>query len=425
MFMRSQRTAAQFDHIAHRADRGTLIPLSVLIGAIALGLAAVPAFGQGPSGAWPTATPASVGLNAAVLDSIDREITSGRYGNIDRFVVIRHGAVAYDKRYTHDYDAIYRDSVNVNGPLNEHDLTGPYNYYAPWWHPTYRRGELHTLQSVSKTVASVVIGTAVTRGDFPSLDTPILRFFDTTKVKNLDDRKRRITVRHVLTMTGGFEWNESLPYTDPKNSASGLEASNDWAQFTLDQPMAREPGTKWNYSSGESSLLAPIFRRATGVDIEEYAAKYLFAPLGITQWFWKRTPSGAIDTEGGLYLEAKDLARIWQLWLQHGRWNGTQVVSESWVTQSITPQIDISTQPNGPKYGFKWWLYPDATNPGKYIWSGSGFGGQFPMAYPDLDMVVVFNAWNILPGKPSLAGGAIRARLARAVTDAPGARRAP
>jgi hypothetical protein len=262
-------------------------------------------------------------------------------------------------------------------------------------------------------VASAVIGVAVTRGEFPALDTPILTFWDTSTVANRDDRKRRITIRHLLTMTGGFDWNESVPYSDPRNTAGALEASPDWVKFTIDRPMMREPGTQFNYSSGESALLAHIFFRATGVDIEEYAARHLFGPLGITNWHWKRTTSGAIDTEGGLYLDATDLARIWQLWLQGGRWQGTPVVSEAWVRESVTPQIATSTRAGAPKYGFKWWLYNNPVQKDAFIWAGSGFGGQFPMAFPDQEMVVVFNAWNIAGG-PTLPLRAVQERLIRA-----------
>src|SRR6185436_9996093 len=127
------------------------------------------------------------------------------------------------------------------GALNAHDPTGPYNYFNPWWHPFYRRGDLHTLQSVTKTVTSVAIGVATGRKAFPSLDTPILKFFDTTKVANIDARKRRLTIRHLLTMTAGLSWNEDLPYNDPNNTASVMEASPDWIQYTIDRPMAAEP----------------------------------------------------------------------------------------------------------------------------------------------------------------------------------------
>jgi len=364
--------------------------------------------------AWPTASPRAVGLEVAVLDSLDAEIRTGQYGNVDRMVVVRHGKLVYDKSYAHDYDAIYGDSANVQNALNAKDLTGPYNYFNPWWHPTYRRGDLHTLQSVTKTVASAVIGVAVTRGDFTSIDAPVLSFFDTTLVQNIDDRKRRMTVRHLLTMTGGFDWNENLPYIDPNNTASALEASPDWVQFTIDRPMAREPGTTFNYSSGESALLAHVFRRATGMDVEEYAARHLFAPLGITRWYWKRTPSGSLDTEGGLYLEARDLARIWELFLRDGSWRGTQVVSAAWVRASVTPAVSVGGPGSKTQYGFKWWLYPDPLDASKSVWGGSGFGGQVPIVFPALDMVVVFYQWNILPGQSGLPVGRTLLRLGKA-----------
>jgi CubicO group peptidase (beta-lactamase class C family) len=194
-----------------------------------------------------------------------------------------------------------------------------------------------------------------------------------------------------------------------------MEASYDWVQFAIDRPMAREPGTQFNYSSGESQLLAQIFFTATGVDIEEYAARHLFEPLGIARWFWKRTPMGVVDTEGGLYLTAPDLARIWYLVLKNGNWNGKQVLSPDWVRQSVTPAARVGDQPNAPSYGLKWWLYPNPVDSTRFIWSGSGFGGQIPMAIPELDLVLVFNGWNILPGRPGLPRARVTERILRSV----------
>jgi CubicO group peptidase (beta-lactamase class C family) len=262
-----------------------------------------------------------------------------------------------------------------------------------------------------------VIGAAVTRRDFPSLDTPVLSFFDTSAVANVDARKRRMTVRHLITMTAGLDWNESLPYTDPKNTATGLEESSDWTKYTMDRPMAAEPGTVFNYNSGATAVLAHVFFRATGVDIEEYAARHLFAPLGIDRWFWKRTPSGLIDTEGGLYLEAKDLAKLWYLVARGGTWNGQTILSTDWVNTSITPAIRTSPASDAARYGFAWWLYPIPGDTMQFYKAGSGFGGQFPVIMPNEDMIVVFNAWNILPGRPRLPLRPILTRLRAAVTD--------
>ena len=368
-----------------------------------------------PGEAWPTARPADVGLNQAVLDSLDREIKAGQYGYVDRVLIIRRGRAVWDKRYTQDYVAAYDSLARIKSPLNAHDATGPYNYYAPWWHPYYRGGDLHTLQSVTKTITSVIIGTAVTRGEFPSLDTPVLSFYDTTQVKNIDDRKRRITIRHLLTMTDGMEWLENLPYTDPRNTTVVMEGSYDWTKVAIDAPMAAEPGQRWNYNSGASQLLADIFRKATKTDIEAYAARHLFAPLGITRWYWKRTPAGIIDTEGGLYLAAEDLARIWYLFLRDGVWNGTRVVSSDWVKASITPAMAVNPSAGAPRYGYKWWLYPHPADSTTFVLGGSGFGGQAPLASAREDLVIVFNAWNIVPGRPTLPRGRTFARIVAGV----------
>ena len=345
-----------------------------------------------PTKRWPTSTPAAVGLDAKALAEIDADIASGKYGYVDSMLVIRRGKMVYDKSYKHDYDRIYAEEAKNPGPLNSHDPSGPYNYFNPWWHPFYRRGDLHTMQSVTKTVTSIVIGVATLRKEFPDIDTPILKFFDPGKVANVDDRKRRVTIRHLLTMTGGFDWREDLPYSDPNNTAIRMEASPDWVSFTINLPMAREPGSIFNYNSGESQLLSHIFRVATGKDIEEYAAEHLFAPLGITDFFWKRSPSGLADTEGGLYLRSYDLARLAYLFLKNGAWEGKQIVSTEWVKASVTPAVSVSPT---IKYGLKWWLFAYGQDNARFAWAGSGFGGQMPIIIPEYEIVVVFTGWNI------------------------------
>jgi CubicO group peptidase (beta-lactamase class C family) len=371
----------------------------VLLAAAAVASAALPAQTPFPTKGWPATTPAAAGINVAVLDSIDAEIKAGRYGNVDRVLVIRRGQIAWDRSYPRDYAKVFADSVNVRGALNAHDVTGAYNYYNSWWHPYYRREtSLHSLQSVTKTITSVVIGIAVTRGDFPSIDRPVLSFFDPAKVANVDDRKRRMTVKHLITMTSGIDWNEGLPYTDPRNTATALEESTDWVKFTMDRPMSEEPGTRFNYNSGATEVLAAVFRRATGRDIEDYAAEHLFKPLGIDQWYWKRIPTGLIDTEGGLYLDARDLAKIWYLFHHEGTWDGKRLVSADWVKMSLSPIVATRPTPNAQKYGLAWWLMPTPADSTRFYYYGSGFGGQFPVVVPEKDLVLVFNSWNILGG---------------------------
>lgn len=363
---------------------------------------------------WPITDPQDVGLDPKVLAKFDTDIASGRYGYIDSMLVIRQGKLAFERSYRHDYDKTYGKEAKERSALNAHDPTGPYNYFNPWWHPYYRRGDLHSLQSVTKTVTSVIIGAAVARGEFPDLSTPILKFFDESRVANVDERKRRVTIRHLLTMTGGFDWNEDLPYDDPDNSASQMEASFDWVQFAIDRKMAREPGTFFNYNSGGSQLLSYIFRVATGRDLEEYAAEHLFGPLGIGRFYWKRTPAGPVDTEGGLYLKPHDLAKIAYLYLRKGSWQGRLIVTPEWVEDSVSPKIDVDE--SGVKYGLKWWLFPYGDG-SKTAWAGSGFGGQMPIIIPENDLVLVFTGWNILPDRPRLSHREAIDRVLRAIVD--------
>lgn len=369
---------------------------------------------QWPTKAWPSSTPRAVGLDPNVLARLDADIAAGQFGYVDSMLIIRHGKIAYERTYKHNYGSIYGQEARTPGPLNAHDPSGPYNYFNPWWHPFYQRSDLHTMQSVTKTVTSVLIGIAMGRRQFPSLDTPVLTFFDIGKVANVDDRKRRMTLRHVLTMTTGLEWNEDLPYADPNNASSLMEAAFDWVQFTIDRPMAQEPGKAFQYSSGATQLLSHVFRSATGQDIEEYAAQHLFAPLGISRYFWKRSPTGLVDTEGGLYLAPRDLAKIAYLYLKKGAWEGTPLVPPEWVEASIAPSVTVSAA--GVKYGYKWWLYPYGKEP-RLAFAGSGFGGQRPIVLPELDLVMVFTGWNILPDKPSLTPRVAIDRVLEAVLD--------
>ena len=367
---------------------------------------------------WPTAKPASVGLDPKAIAALDADINAGKYGYIDNVLIIRHGKLVFDRSYKHDYEKIYGEDAKKPSPLNAGDPSGPYNYYNSWWHPYYRRaGDIHTLQSVSKTITSIVIGVARTRNEFPDLDTPVLNFFDTSKVANIDDRKRKITIRNLLTMSAGFDWNEDLPYQDPKNTGSQMEESPDWVQYTIDRPMAHDPGTVFQYNSGASELLSHIFRVAVGKDVEEYAAEHLFAPLDITNFYWKRIPTGLPDTEGGVYLRPRDLAKLWYLFLKNGIWNGKQIVSPEWIEDSVTPHMTVDQRGSGIKYGLKWWLYPYGKDNSKYVWAGSGFGGQLPFAFPEYDMVAVVTSWNVNTTGPRMTRKDALTRILATIAD--------
>ncbi len=244
-----------------------------------------------PMDGWAVSTPHDEGLDEGRLVAFDGRLAN-EFGNIDSMLVIRNGRIVYEKHYKRDYS-------DLNDELGQEP--GLYNYHDPDWHPYYQRGELHTMQSVTKSVTSALIGIAIGRGEIAGLDVPVLDFLDDYEIADLDEWKRSMTLRDLLTMKAGIAWDEdTLPYTDPANSCAGMESSDDWIQFVIDQPMSCQPGTVFNYNSGASLLLSQIIRKSTGKHVDEYAEEHLFGPLGITNYAWKKTPTGHPDTEGGL-----------------------------------------------------------------------------------------------------------------------------
>jgi hypothetical protein len=344
-----------------------------------------------PGESWPVSNPAAEGIAPEVIDSLVAEMAAGDYGLIDHFLLIRHGRIVADRHFEHDYVAIASAFDTTNHQ---------YNYDHPEWHPYYRGTDLHTLQSVTKSVTSVALGIAVDQGLISGVDVPALSFFQAYDPDMSDPRRAGMTLEDLLTMRSGIDWNEMTSYDDASNSCIQMEASEAWIDFVLDHPMREDPGTVWDYNSGASVLLGKVVGVATGQRVDLWAEERLFRPLGIDEYFWKTTPDGEVDTEGGLYLSAHDLARIGYLFLRGGVWNDTRVVSEEWVRASVSPTvIDIRPDNGRPDagYGYQWWV-PDHEAGQAKVFAGNGYGGQFLLVAPEFDLVAVFNGWNIHGG---------------------------
>ena len=337
-----------------------------------------------------------------LLAALDKDIAAGAYGYVDRLVVKRAGKEILNRRYARDYREISRGKT---GPLGcgegctDAAMMHQFNYFHPTWHPYFQGRDVHTLQSVTKSIAATVIGIAMGRGEIAGVDRPILSFFKDKNLTKVDPRLHKATLEDVLTMRSGIEWHEQDRPMDQTNTTLQLEYSKDWIQFTLDQPMDADPGTKWVYNSGGSMLLSGVVRSATGRFIDEYANEHLFRPLGIKDFHWKRTPTGHPDTEGGLYLAAEDLAKIGELYLRGGLWEGRRILPDGFVAKATTRHVkSVARQFD---YGYQWWL----TRHGDLdVWAGRGFGGQLLLVIPARELVVVVNAWNVFgnPARPIL-----------------------
>ncbi len=369
--------------------------LIVLAAVAVIAAAQAPGAEVWPGAGWATATPESQGVSRDALDALDRDIRAGIYGYVDQLLVIRAGRAVFNTKYPRDYRAI---SGGVDGPLGcgwgcaDKSRLHQFNYVHPDWHPYYQGRSVHSLQSVTKSIAGTAVGMAL--GGAHALDRPFLDFFADRDLSAMDPRLKKATVRDLLTMRSGIEWHEQDRPLDRTNTTYQLEYSQDWIGFTLSQPMDAEPGAKWVYNSGGSHLLAGIVRSATGQHIDDYLRTAMFAPIGIKDFHWKKTPTGYPDSEGGLYLAAEDLARIGLLYLRHGMWNGRRVLPEGWVAEATRRQVP-GVAP-GWDYGYQWWI----TSRGETeVWAGRGFGGQLLLVIPSRDIVAVVNAWNVFGNK--------------------------
>lgn len=349
-----------------------------------------------PGRAWLTASPASQGFDPAAFEKLDADVRSGIYGHVDHVFVARRGYAVVDTRYPRDYQEISRGRtgpIGCGAGCTDAAAMHEYNYYHPNRHPYYQGRPVHSLQSVTKSIAATVIGAARGHGRIKGLEVPFLTFFADRNLSRVEARLRRATLQDLLTMRSGIEWHEQDRPLDDTNTTVQLEKSKDWIQFTLDQPMDADPGTKWAYNSGGSQLLSGVIRTATGAHIDAYAAETLFGPIGIRDFHWKKTPTGHPDTEGGLYLSAADLARIGHLHLRDGVWEGKRILPEGWVRDATTRHV--TGLRGGWDYGYQWWI---TSRDGVDIWAGRGFGGQFLIIIPARDVVAVAFAWNVFGG---------------------------
>jgi len=366
-----------------------------------------------PTNGWPMSSPELRGLAPETFASLTARIRTGEFGYVDRLLVVHDGWLIVNERFANNYRAISRGARSplgcgvdaCTGPADSHQ----YNYLHPDWHPFYQGHEIHTLQSVTKSVASALIGVAIHRGEIPGVEAPVLSFLGDYDVSRADRRLRRATLADLLTMRSGIEWHEADRPLDETNTTVQLERSPDWIRFTLAQPVNAEPGTRWVYNSGGTQLLSEIIRKATGRHADEYADLYLFRPLGIRDWHWKKTPTDHPDTQSGLYLDAEQLAKIGWLYLNDGVWDGVRILPEAWVRESTARQVDQAGA-GRMGYGYQWWRVDWQETE---MWASFGFGGQLMLVVPAHRTLAVVNGWNVFGNRaPPILDALIAALLA-------------
>lgn len=323
---------------------------------------------------WPVATPARAGMDPQRLCALMAHVSTATKENVHAVIVARHGSLVF-----------------------EHYAAGPDERWGtPVGRVEFGPTVKHDVRSVSKSITSLLVGIAIDRGLLRGVDEPVVGFFPEYADLRTPE-KERIRLRHLLTMSSGLAWDETAPYIDSAtgapnaaNSITSMESAPDRHRYVLEQPVVAPPGQIYNYSGGATELLAAVLRKATGQSLEEFARVALFEPLGISDVEWNGYPNGDPSASSGLRLRPRDVAKLGQLLLARGAWQGRRIVSASWLDESTSSHIK-----GRPPflYGYQWWLGRSSIEGREIQWAaGSGYGGQRLIVVPALDLVVVMTA---------------------------------
>lgn len=247
----------------------------------------------------------------------------------------------------------------------------------------------HAMKSATKSVASLAVGIAIDRGLIRDLDAPILGFFPELADLRTPESDR-LLLRHALSMTLGLEWIESTPATgDLANDETRMYFSGDPCRYVLTRRAVAPAGQQFFYSTGALALVSAILHRATGRPLDEFARASLLEPLGISGEEWSRMGRDS-DAGGGLRMRPRDMAKIGQLVLAGGRWDGRQIVSKGWIEASTASLVKAT---DDQEYGYFWWSGHAAAHRRIVRWIGAlGRGGQSIRIVPELDLVVAVTA---------------------------------
>ena len=290
--------------------------------------------------AFVRATPENQGISSDLFTALLRELDASKDTEMHHFMALRHGKVICECNF------------------------------AP-----YPKGMWHITHSMCKSITGMAIGMLIEEGKL-KLNENIYDIFSDHMNAFSKIFRPVITVENLLTMTSGITFNES-----------GIVSGNDWLGSFLNASVNGKPGTEFQYNSLNTYVLSAIVTKRTGETLTEYLTPRLFGPLGITKYYWETCPKGITKGGWGLFLCAEDMAKLGQLYLQRGKWNGQQLVSEYWI--EISTARHLKTQNDTYGYGYQLWM---EQRPGSFEYNG--MLGQNVIIYPDMDMVLVTNAGN-------------------------------
>jgi CubicO group peptidase (beta-lactamase class C family) len=325
-------------------------------------------------------TISEVSMDSNLVFKAIRTIKGGGAGQVHSLLVYRN-----DKLVVEEY---------FGG--NKYKWDAPYHYdsYVQW-----TQEDLHNIMSVNKSITAACIEIAIDKGWITSVEQSIFDYLPEHQHLKREGRED-ITIEHLLTMTSGLVWSEwNADYSTPDNPIIGIwYADKDPISFILDAPLTHKPGEYFSYFGGHHILLGEILRHATGLSIDDFAAKYLFEPMGIQDVEWtNKFNNGVVECAGNLKMKPRDMLKFGIVFLENGKWNQSTILSEQWITKSSTPyaenkNIKIPGENAGPVgYAYSWWtkeLFIDDKL--LNVFWANGWGGQKIIVIPDKKAVLVF-----------------------------------
>lgn len=369
--------------------------LSVLLAFCMPLLAAAQEINTAPAGlddGWAVAKPTEAGLDPDAIATLVELINAGvNYQNVHALLIEHEGRLVFERYWPgEDWELGYVE----HGPKTLHDIN-----------------------SVTKSVTSLLLGVALGDSAEDALVRPITSFFPDRE--GFGSGLDAVTLHHVLTMTAGLAWNENfVSYDNDRNDFVRLKNTNDPVGFVLSKEVRDTPGSQWSYNNGLTDLTAGVIENLTGKPLADYADEVLFGPLGITGYEWWRPPAWPSDNfpsaSAGLRMRARDLAKVASLILHDGKWQGRQVVSADWVRNSTTRHVQDN--PWGPPgvYGYGYFWYPGTLLGGQQVIRASGWGDQRIYVLPEVGLTITIFAGNYEDGGGDV-GERITGRIVRAL----------
>ncbi|GMP11696.1 serine hydrolase domain-containing protein [Bradyrhizobium sp. TM239] len=324
--------------------------------------------------AWGPIPPSDAGFASDLDERLDKAIADKRAWGLHGVVVTRMGKLVLERYFA-----------------GEDEVWG-----TPLGRVTFGPDTLHDLRSVTKSILGLLYGIALDLGKVPAPEQKLIAQFPEYADAATDPRLQRLTVAHALTMTLGFDWNEDIPYQDPNNSEIQMEKSPDRLRYIFSRPFISDPGARWIYGAAGTELIGQLLVKGTGQSLPDFARTNLLDPLGIGPTEWTKGFNGQPAPASGLRMTPRDLARIGQLILNRGQWDGRQIVSTDWLAKSFQPYVPCDEQ---RRYGYFWYSgdlqYGNPPNRPITHWVGGfGYGGQRLFAMPDLGIVVAITCGN-------------------------------